>query len=109
MFKVTTSLHFVSLNSCCYAPAAVENKDCGSVHYITIGASRLRTVASATGLRDAESTIFNSGRSVASWTFFFFFQYCAGQRFIAALSGRYYLCTGRIFHPAQRPVERALA
>ena len=38
-------------------------------------------MASATGLRDAESIIFNRGRSVASWTF-----------------------TGRVFHPAQRPV-----
>ena len=37
-------------------------------------------MASATGLRDAESIIFNKGRSVASWTF-----------------------TGRVFHPAQRP------
>ena len=33
----------------------------------------------ATGLWDAESIIFNRGRSVASWTF-----------------------TGRVFHPAQR-------
>ena len=47
---------------------------------------RLCTVASATGLRDAGSIICNRGRSVASWTF-----------------------TGRIFHPAQRPVERAPA
>ena len=46
----------------------------------------LCTVASATGLRDAESIIINRGRSVASWTF-----------------------TGRVFHPAQRPVERAPA
>ena len=59
---------------------------CGSVHYITIGDSRLCTVASATGLRDAESIIFNMGCSVASWTF-----------------------TDRVFHPAQRPVERAPA
>ena len=43
-------------------------------------------VASSTGLWDAESIIFNRGRSVASWTF-----------------------TGRVFHPAQRPVERAPA
>ena len=42
--------------------------------------------ASATGLRDAESIIFNRGRSATSWTF-----------------------TGRVFHPAQRPVERAPA
>ena len=68
--------------------AAVENKHCGcgSVHYITIGDRRLRTVAEATGLWDAESIIFNRGRSVASWTF-----------------------TGRVFHHAQRPVERAPA
>ena len=57
-----------------------------SVHYIAIGGSRLCTVASATGLSDVESIIFNRGRSVASWTF-----------------------TGRVFHPAQRPVERAPA
>ena len=44
----------------------------------------LRTVAEATGLWDTESIIFNRGRSVASWTF-----------------------TGRVFHHAQRPVERA--
>ena len=51
--------------------AAVENKHCGcgSVHYITIGDRSLRTVAEATGLSDAESIIFNRGRSVASWTF----------------------------------------
>ena len=68
--------------------AAVENKhcECGSVHYITIGDRRLRTLAEATGLWDAESIIFNRGRSVASWTF-----------------------TGRVFHHAQRPVERAPA
>ena len=50
------------------------------------GDSKLCTVASATGLRDAESIIFNRGRSVASWTF-----------------------TGMVFHPAQRPVGRAPA
>ena len=38
-----------------------------SVHYITIGDSRLCTVASATGLRDAESIIFNRGRSVVDF------------------------------------------
>ena len=48
------------------AAAAVENKHCGSVHYITTGDSRLRTAASATGLWDVESFIFNRGRSVAS-------------------------------------------
>ena len=55
--------------------AAVENKNCGcgSVHYITVGDHRLRTVAEATGLWDAESII------------------------------------GRVFHHAQRPVERAPA
>ena len=41
-------------------------------------------MAEATGLWDAESIIFNRGRSVASWTF-----------------------TGRVFYHAQRPVERA--
>ena len=54
--------------------------------YITIGDRRLRTVVEATGLWDAESIIFNRGRSVASWTF-----------------------TGWVFHHAQRPVERAPA
>ena len=43
-------------------------------------------LSEATGLWDAESIIFNSGRRVASWTF-----------------------TGRVFHHAQRPVERAPA
>ena len=55
--------------------------------YYDLG-DRLCTVASATGLRDAESIIFNRGCSFASWTF-----------------------TGRVFQPAQRPppVERAPA
>ena len=53
---------------------------------ITIGDRRLCTVAEATGLWDAVSIIFNRGRSVASWTF-----------------------TGRVFHHAQRPVERTPA
>ena len=68
--------------------AAVENKHCGcgSFHSISIGDRRLRTVAEATGLWDAGSIIFNRGRSVASCTF-----------------------TGRVFHHAQRPVERAPA
>ena len=68
--------------------AAVENKHCGcgSVHYIAIGHRRLHTVAEATGLWDAESIIFNRGNSVASWTF-----------------------TARVFHHAQRPVERTPA
>ena len=77
------------LNARGYAQtAAVENKHCGcgSVHYITIGDRRLRTVAEATGLWDAESIIFNRGCSVVSWTF-----------------------TGRVFHHAQRAVERAQA
>ena len=49
--------------------AAVENKHCGcgSVHYITIGDRRLRTVAEATELWDAKSIIFNRGRSVADF------------------------------------------
>ena len=46
----------------------------------------LLTVAEATGLWDAESIIFNRGRSVASWTF-----------------------TGRVLHHAQRSVERTPA
>ena len=58
----------------------------GAGQSITIGDRRLRTVAEATGLWDAESLIFNRGRSVASWTF-----------------------TGRVFHNPQRPVERAPA
>ena len=52
--------------ACGYAQTAdVENKHCGcgSVHYITIGDRRLRTVAEATWLWDAESIIFNRGRS----------------------------------------------
>ena len=40
-------------------------------------------LSEATGLWDAESIIFNRGRSVALWTFM-----------------------GRVFHDAQRPVER---
>ena len=50
----------MSLNACGYVQtAAVENKHCGcgSVHYITIGDRRLRTVAEATGLWDAESIL----------------------------------------------------
>ena len=50
-------LRRVFFNACGYTAAAVENKHCGSVHYITIGDSMLRTVASATGLWDAESII----------------------------------------------------
>ena len=61
-------------------------KHCESVHYITIADSRLCIMASATGLKDAESIIFSRGRSVASWN-----------------------VTGRVFHPAQRPVEWAPA
>ena len=66
--------------------AAVENKHCGfgSVHYITIGDRRLRTVAEDTGSWDAASIIYNRERSVGSWTF-----------------------TDRVFNHAQRPVERA--
>ena len=65
----------------------LKTEHCWSVHYITIGDSRLHTVASATGLWDAESIIFNRGRSVA----------------------RRGLSTGRVLHPVQRPVERAPA
>ena len=60
---VTASLRFFSWNTCGYAQtAAVENK-----HYITIGDRRLRTVAEATGLWDAESIIFNRGRRVVDF------------------------------------------
>ena len=47
--------------------AAVENNHCGPVHYITIGDSRLRSVALVTGLWDAESIIFNRGRSTGRY------------------------------------------
>ena len=46
----------------------LKTKPCGSVHYIKLGDSRLRTMASVAGLWDAESIIFNRRRSVASWT-----------------------------------------
>ena len=67
------------------APAAVANKakNCGSVHYITIGDSRLRTVLGY-GMR---SPLYLIGDAAS----------------------RRGLCTGRVFHPAQRPVERAPA
>ena len=55
------------------APAAVEN---WSVHYITIGDSRLRTVLG-----------------------------CATRSPLYLIGD----AAGRIFHPAQRPVERAPA
>ena len=45
----------------------LQTKHCRSVHYITIGTAGC-AVASATGLWDAESIIFNRGHSVASWT-----------------------------------------
>ena len=83
------ALFSVEMHASGYAQtAAVENKHCGcgSVHNITIGDRRFRTVAEASGLWDAESIIVKRGRSVASWTF-----------------------TGRVIHHAQRPVERAPA
>ena len=83
MFKVTASLRFLSLTARGYVqPLTMEH--CGSVHYITIGDSRLLTAARP----HMESIIFNRGRSVAMMTF-----------------------TDRVFHPAQRPppVERAPA
>ena len=45
----------------------LKTEHCGSVHYITIGDSRLHTVASVTGLWDAESIILNRGRSVVDF------------------------------------------
>ena len=65
------------------APAAVANKKCGSVQYITIGDSMLRTVLGC-GTR---SPLYLIGDAAS----------------------RRGLCTGRVFHPAQRPVERAPA
>ena len=64
------------------APAAVANK-CGSVHYITIGDSKLRTVLGCV----ARSPLYLTGDAAS----------------------RRGLCTGRVFHPAQRPVERTPA
>ena len=82
---------FLSLNARGYAmprlqPLKTSTAGADQSIIITIGDRRLRTVAEATGLWDAESIIFNRGRSVTSWTF-----------------------TGRVFHHAQRPVERAPA
>ena len=65
------------------APAAVANKE---MRVSPLYYDRAQQVAHRAGLWDAESIIFNRGRSVASETF-----------------------TGRVFHPAQRPVERAPA
>ena len=47
------------------APAAVANKECGSVHYITIGDSRLRTVLGC-GTRSPLYLI----ADVESWTLY---------------------------------------
>ena len=58
----------------------LQTKKCGSVHF-----DRGQQVAHSAGLWGAESII---TRDVAS---------------------RCGLCTGRVFHPAQRPVERAPA
>ena len=80
------TLRYATIRYAQTASIEKEHCGCGSIHYITIGDLRLRTVAEATGLWDAESIIFNRGRIVASCTF-----------------------TGRVFHPAQRPVERATA
>ena len=65
------------------APAAVANKE---MRVSPLYYDRGQQVAHSAGLWDAEYIIFKRGRSVASWTF-----------------------TGRVFHPAQRPVERAPA
>ena len=63
------------------ALAAVANKE---MRVSPLYYDREQQVAHSAGLWDAESIIFNRGRSVASW-----------------------ICTGRVFHSAQRPVERA--
>ena len=65
------------------APAAVANK---KMRISPLYYDRGQHVAHSDGLWDAESIIFNRGRSIASWTLY-----------------------GRVFHPAQRPVERAPA
>ena len=65
------------------APAAVANKE---MRVSPLYYDRGQQVAHSTGLWDAESIIFN--RDAAS---------------------RHGLCTGRVFHPVQRPVERAPA
>ena len=57
----------------------LQTKKRGSVHYITIGDSRLRTVLGC-GTRSPLYLIGDAG-------------------------SRRGLCTGRVFHPAQRPVE----
>ena len=75
-------------------------------------------MASDTGLRDAESIIFNRGCSFASWTFTG--RVChPGQRpglrdaesiiFNRGCSFASWTFTGRVCHPGQRPVERAPA
>ena len=61
----------------------LQTKKCGSVHYITIGDSRLRTVLGS-GTR---SPLYLIGDAASRRGF----------------------CTGRVFHPAQRPVGRAPA
>ena len=65
------------------APAAVANKEMRSVHYITIGDIRLRTVLGCA----TRSPLYLIGDAAS----------------------RRGLCTGRVFHPTQRPVERAPA
>ena len=61
----------------------LQTKKYGSVHNITIGDSRLRTGLGC-GTRSP--------------------LYLIGDE-----ASRRVLCTGRVFHPAQRPVERAPA
>ena len=96
--QVTASLLFLSLK-CMRLPLLqpLQTKRCGSVHYITIGDSRLRTVLGC-GTR---SPLYLIG-------------YAASRRglctyLIGYAASRRGLCTGRVFHPAQRPVERAPA
>ena len=63
------------------APAAVANKE---MRVSPLYYDRGQQVAHSAGLWDAESIIF-----------------------LGDTASRRGLCTGRVFHPAQRPVERA--
>ena len=63
----------------------LQTNKCVSDHYITIGYTE--QVAHSAGLWDAESILYLIGDAAS----------------------RRGLCTGRVFHPAQRPVERAPA
>ena len=71
------SLHFLSLNACCYAPAAVENKALRvSPLYYDRGQQVAHSCLSC-WVVGAEPIIFNRGRIVASWTL----QRCQPLRF----------------------------